>query len=165
MSRKALLWLVPVFITFHNLEEALLMPAFLQAGNLSIPGPLRSLLPQITYRQFLIPLIIVTAIPYLIALSGDLDREHGRGVYLLLGVQVVMLLNVLAHAMMAIAMSGYAPGVATAFAVNLPFSVYLLRRAVKERWIARRVMAALFAVGLIIHGLGLPALIILSGSI
>jgi hypothetical protein len=152
-------------MTIHNLEEALSMPAFLPARNLSIPDTLRSLLPPITYRQFLIALIIVSIIPYLIALFGRLDGENGKGVCLLLGVQVVMLINVFAHAMMAVVMRGYTPGVITAFAVNLPFSVYLLRRAVKERWVPRRVMALLFPVGLIIHGLGLPALIFLFSSI
>lgn len=165
ISKKALLWLVPVFVTVHNLEEALLMPAFLQTRNSSVPDPLRSLLPPITYRQFLISLIIVTTMPYLIAWLGNLERERGRGVYLLLGLQVVMLFNVLAHAAMSVAMRGYAPGVVTAFVLNLPFSIYLLSRAVKEKWVSQRVIVLLFPVGLIIHMLGLPALIILSGSI
>ena len=164
-SRKALVWLVPVFITIHNLEEALFMPAFLQTRNSSIPGFLRSLLPPITYRQFLIALLIVTAIPYLIAWLASLERERSRGISLLLGLQVVMLFNVLAHALMAAAMGGYAPGVITALLINLPFSVYLLRRAVKEKWVSRRVMVLLFPIGLIIHALGLPGLIMLVGGI
>jgi hypothetical protein len=165
VSRKALLWLVPIFITIHNLEEALLMPAFLQTRNLSVPNFLRSLLPPITYRQFLISLLVVTAIPYLIAWLANWERENHRGVYLLLGLQVVMLFNVLAHVMMAAAMGGYAPGVITALVINLPFSFYLLRRAAKEKWVSPRGMVLLFPIGLIIHALGLPGIIILSGSI
>jgi len=165
MSRKALLWLVPVFVTIHNLEEALFMPAFLQTRNDSIPAGLRSLLPPITYRQFLIPLIILTAMPYLIAWFGNLERERSVSVYVLLGLQVVMLYNVLAHIVMAAAMGGYAPGVVTALIVNLPFSLYLLRRAVKESWAPRKVIVLLFSVALIVHAVGLPLLIILAGSI
>ena len=157
--------MVPIFVTIHNLEEALFMPAFLQTRNSSVPGPLRNLLPPITYRQFLFSLIIVTAMPYLIASLGNLDRDGAGGVCLLLGFQVVMLFNVLAHGMTAAAMNGYAPGVVTAFVLNLPFSVYLLLRASTERWVSRRVMMVLFPVGLIIHAVGLPLLLILSGSL
>ena len=165
MSRKALLWFVPLFITIHNLEEALFMPAFLQTRNSSIPASLRSLIPPITYRQFLIALIAMTAMPYIIAWLGDLDRAGSRGLYLLLGLQVVMLYNVFAHVLMAAVMGGYAPGVVTALSINLPFSLYLVRRAVKERWAPRRVIVWLFPIGLIVHAVGLPSLIILAGSI
>jgi len=164
MSRKALLWLVPVFITVHNLEEALFMPAFLKTRNASIPSSLQGLLPPITYRQFLIALIAMTAIPYAIALLGNLEREGSGSLYLLLGLQVVMLYNVLAHVVMAGVMGGYAPGVVTALIINLPFSVYLVRRAVKERWASRRVIVWLFPIGLIVHAVGLPSLMILAGS-
>ena len=164
MSRKALLWLVPVFITIHNLEEALFMPAFLQTRNASIPSSLQGLLPPITYQQFLIALIFMTAMPYAIALVGNLEREGSGSLYLLLGLQVVMLYNVLAHVLMAAVMGGYAPGVVTALTINLPFSLYLVRRARKERWVPRRVIVWLFPIGLIVHAVGLPALIILAGS-
>ena len=165
MTRKSLLWLVPVFVTVHNLEEALFMPAFLETRNSSIPVFLRSLLPPITYRQFLIALIIVTAMPYLIAWFGNLEGEGSGGAHVLLGLQIVMLYNVLAHAMMAVLLGGYAPGLVTAVVFNLPISVYLLRRALRERWISRRAIMLLLPAGLIIHTLGLPSLIILSGSL
>jgi len=164
MSRRALLWLIPVVVAIHNLEEALFMPRFLQARNGSIPGPLQTLLPAISYKQFLTSLIIVTAIPYMIASFGRLKRRDGRGVPLLLGVQVVMLINVFAHITMAILVNGYAPGLATALLLNLPFSIYLLRRAYKEEWMEGRAMVMLFPIGLLIHAVGLPALIVLSGS-
>src|SRR6185369_7103047 len=132
ISKKAALWLVPVVVTIHNLEEALFMPSFLEARNSAVPGWMRDLLPPITYRQFLIALVIVTAVPYLSAWFGNLGNERSAGLYFLLGFQVVMLINVLAHGIIAVLMRGYAPGVITAFLINLPFSVYLLRRAVNE---------------------------------
>jgi hypothetical protein len=165
MSKKLLLWLVPVLVTIHNLEEALFMQTFIQIRNASVPGPLRDLLPPITYRQFLISLIIVTIIPYVIAWLGNLEQEGSRTVYLLLGFQVIMLFNVLAHIMMATIIGGYAPGVVTAVVVNLPFSLYLLHRAVKQKWVSRRAILLLFPAGLILHVLGLPAIIMLSGGI
>lgn len=164
-SQSLLLWLVPVFNTIHNAEEALLMQRFLEARNAAIPGALHTLLPPITNRQFLISLAIVTAIPYLIALVCDLKRRRGPGVYLLLGFQAVMLLNVLAHVMMSILIGGYAPGVATAVVLNLPFSIYLLRTALNERWVTRKALTLLGVAAAIVHIVGLPGLIILSSGL
>jgi hypothetical protein len=164
-NQRLLLWLVPVFNTIHNAEEALLMPRLLEARNAAIPSRLHVLLPPITDRQLLISLAIVTAIPYIIALVCDLKRKRGPGVYLLLGFQSVMLVNVLAHVMMSILISGYAPGVATAVVLNLPFSIYLLLTAVNDRWVSRRALAFLGVAAVIIHTVGLPGLIILASGL
>lgn len=162
MSRKTLLWLVPIFLTIHNLEEAIVMPAFLATRNAAVPGSLRQLIPPVTYKQFLTALIIITIIPYLIALFW-LSRKWA--VYVLLGFQVVMLINVFAHVMMALFLKGYAPGVATALLINLPFSVYLLRRALVEKWVSRKAAVLMFPIGLVIHGPALAGLMLLSGEI
>lgn len=161
MSRKTLLWLVPILLTIHNLEEALLMPAFLEKRNASIPSSLREIIPPVTYRQFLIALIIITIIPYAIALF----LNYRWGVYLLVGFQVVMLINVFAHLMTAIFLKGYGPGLVTALVINLPFSLYLLRRVLIERWMSKRAVALMFPVGLLIHGPALMGLMLLSGVI
>lgn len=162
MSRKMLLWLVPLFLTVHNLEEALLMPAFIEKRNASVPGEMRGLIPPVTYRQFLTALVIITVIPYVIALFW-LGRRWA--VYLLIGFQVVMLINVFAHSLMAIFLGGYTPGLVTALLINLPFSLYLLRRAVGEGWISKRAVMWMFPLGLLIHGPALAALMLLSGVI
>ena len=77
----------------------------------------------------------------------------------------MMLINVFAHVIIAVMIGGYAPGVVTALAFNLPFSIYLLRRAIKRRWVSRRAMVLFGPIGLVLHGLGLPGIIILSGKI
>lgn len=158
MSRKALLWLVPVFITLHNLEEAFLMPAFIEKRNASVTGAI----PPITYKQFLIALFIITVIPYLIAFIW-LGRSWA--VYLLVGFQVVMLINVIAHVLMALFFRGYTPGLVTALLINLPFSLYLLRRALRERWMSKGAVVWMFPAGLLVHGPLLAGLLLLSGWI
>jgi Protein of unknown function with HXXEE motif len=165
LSKKQNLWLVPIVMTAHNLEEAVFMPAFLKARNNAIPDFLTDLLPAITYRQFLIAVVVATLIPYAIAMAGNLGQERSAAVYLLLGLQVVMLFNVLAHLVMTAIMGGYAPGVATALLLNLPFSLYLLRRAARERWVTVKAIALMFPVGFVVHCLGLPGLIILAGNL
>jgi hypothetical protein len=70
----------------------------------------------------------------------------------LLALQATMALNVLSHVGSTVMLGGYAPGVVTALAVNLPFSVYLLRRAAREHWVRPRDWPALGAAAVVIHG-------------
>lgn len=162
MSRKALLWLVPVLLTVHNLEEAITMPAFLATRNRAVAGLLGEIMPPITYKQFLTALVIITIIPYLITLLW-LNREWAA--YALVGLQVVMLINVFSHLMMALFLKGYAPGVVTALLINLPFSWYLLRRALAEKWMSGKAIILMFPIGLLLHGPALAGLMLLSGRI
>lgn len=138
------------------------MPAFIAKRNASVPGPLREIIPPVTYKQFLIALLIITIIPYLVAL---LWLSRTWAVYLLVGFQVVMLINVFAHTLMAMFLRGYAPGLITALLINLPFSVYLLRRAVHENWMSKRAVLWMFPAGLLVHGPVLAGLMLLSGLI
>lgn len=162
MSRTAVLWLVPVLITVHDLEEAIFIPAFIERRNNSIPDSLRGIIQPVTYRQLLIALLIITIIPYLFAFWA---QKREAGMYPLLCFQVVMLLNVFAHVMTAIMLAGYGPGLITALAINLPFSIYLLRRAMREGWASGKALAVMFPVALLIHGPLLAGLMIASGKL
>jgi hypothetical protein len=165
MDRRLVLWLVPIFTTIHNLEEALLMPVMLERRNSSVTGSLQELIPPITYRQFLIALAITTVIPYLIASCGDLRLKGGAAVYLLIIFQAMMLVNVLAHGVMAVMMRSYAPGLATALILNLPFSIYFLKRADREQWVNKKALRLAFVIGGLLHTPGLTAVILMAGAI
>jgi hypothetical protein len=160
-SRRTALLLVPVLLTVHNAEEALLIPAALRVLPRRLPAGLAGLIP--TYPQFLAALAVVTLVPWLVWLLGVAWRETRAGVTLLLLVQTVMLVNVASHVGAAVFLGGYAPGVVTALALNLPFSIHLLRRARAERWISRRTLAILFAAAVFIHGPGMFGLMWLAG--
>ena len=129
-----------------------------------IPTALRGVVPAVTYPQFLVALAVVTILPFAVALAGDLRRPGFATVFLLF-VQAVLLVNVASHVASAVYLGGYAPGFATALAVNLPFSVLLLRRAHTERWVSRRALVALAPAALLFHGPGLLALLAAAGWI
>lgn len=167
-SKQILIWLVPIIILIHNLEEAVLMPAFLDKRNAAFPNFLRGLLPPINYGQFLLASLIMTGIPFFIAWLANREGENsGVGMFLLLSVQFMMLVNVFVHLGMAILMDGggYAPGVVTAVVINLPFSVYLLWRAINEQWLAVKMIMMVFPLGLLLHAIALPLTIIFSEKI
>jgi hypothetical protein len=163
MTKSRALWLVPLLLTVHNAEEGLFMHRVLPLSPERFPAPLRDQVPAMTLPRFLIALGVVTVLPYLVALWGDLERERGPATYLLLAVQATMALNVLSHVGSTVMLGGYAPGVVTALLINLPFSVYLLRRAAREHWVRPRDWLALGAAAVVIHGPLLLGLMVLAG--
>lgn len=156
-GRRYLLWLVPLLLTLHNLEEAVFMKGFLDRFGARIP-----ILPMVTYGPFLLALGLVTLAPYLFAASGPLERRS-RAFFLVLGTQMVVLVNVAAHLATAVWVRGYAPGLVTALLVNLPFSVFLFRRALRGAWVRPWDLAWLLAAALLVHGPGLVGLLVLAG--
>ncbi|MBN2500935.1 MAG: HXXEE domain-containing protein [Anaerolineales bacterium] len=161
----ALLWLIPIFFTIHNLEEGLTFSRYMNALLARLPVFMQSLIPAITFEQFKIALISITVLAYVFILVYQFSHQKRPPLLLLLGTQMVVLINVFSHIGMAVLMRGYALGVVTALLVNLPFSIYLFRRALQEEWITQRNLVVLFLVGLVLHGPGLIALLRVSGWI
>lgn len=157
LGRRYLLWLVPLLLTLHNLEEAVFMQGFLGRFAERIP-----ILPTVTYGQFLLALAVVTLAPYAFAASGPLERRS-RAFLLVLATQMVVLVNVAAHVAAAVWARGYAPGLVTALLVNLPFSLFLFRRALRGAWVKPRDLAWLLVAALLVHGPGLVGLMVLAG--
>jgi hypothetical protein len=157
LGRRYLLWLVPLLLTLHNLEEAVFMKGFLDRFAARVP-----ILPAVTHGQFLLALGLVTLAPYAFAASGPLERRS-RAFLLVLGTQMVVLVNVAAHLAAALWVRGYAPGLVTALLVNLPFSVFLFRRALRGSWVKLRDLAWLLVAALLVHGPGLVGLMVLAG--
>jgi hypothetical protein len=155
-KRLALLG-VPVLLTLHNAEEALFVPTALRAAAARLPASLAAVLPA--PEAMYVALAVATIIPWLVWMLGAGRGDSRLGTRVLLLLQCVVLVNVGWHVTAAVALGGYASGLATALALNLPFSVYLLRRALRERWEARRTLGGLLALALLIHGPGVALLL------
>jgi len=150
VSRRAALLLVPVLLTIHNAEEALFVPRALRTVLHRVPVQYTNLVP--TSRQMYVALVIATVVPWLIWLAGEARRETRAGVAALLLIQCIVLVNVAWHVGAAAWLHGYAPGLGTALALNLPFSIWLLQRAWRERWLGRPTLAAFLPLAVLLHG-------------
>lgn len=150
VSRRAALLLIPVLLTLHDAEEALFVRRALRTVMHRVPVHLTNFVP--TPRQIYGALLVATVVPWVIWLAGAARRETRTGIAALLFVQCLVLVNVAWHVGAAAWLHGYAPGLATALAINLPFSVWLLWRAWRERWIGRRVLAAFVPLAVLLHG-------------
>lgn len=121
-----LLWLVPVFLTIHNIEEAPFMENWYKRLPLKIPL-------TITTRQFVIAVTFITVAGFVITYFGVEYLANQAGYLLVLGMQAILLFNAFVpHILTTIRFRMYSPGVITAILIMLPFSFYLFRRAFGE---------------------------------
>jgi hypothetical protein len=121
-----LLWLVPVFLTIHNIEEAPFMETWYKRLPMKLPL-------TITTRQFLIAVTFITIAGFIITYLGVEYLANPTGYLLVLGMQAILLFNAFVpHLATTIRFRMYSPGVITAVLIMLPFSFYLFRRAFEE---------------------------------
>jgi hypothetical protein len=156
------IWLVPLLLALHNAEEALFFPRYLPLVLARLPSTWQAIAGPITLGQVWLALAVVTLLPFGLA-AWALARQSPVALWLLLLVQAAVLLNVFWHiAAAALFFNGYAPGLVTAVAVNLPFSIYLLRRAAREEWVGVRARWALLPGALALHGPALSGILLLT---
>jgi Protein of unknown function with HXXEE motif len=125
-------WLFAGALTLHNAEEGLwLLPWAKRRGYWRIP---------VSIAQARIVLVLLTLLAYGCAWLSAIGNR--AGIYLLCGVALTMLLNVLVpHLIASIALRTYSPGTGTAVALNLPMTCWLLHRAFVEQRITPHTFA------------------------
>lgn len=155
-----LIWGVPAAVMIHNVEEALTMARYAPSVLALVPDAVHPLMPSLDYMY--VALIVATAIPIGLALLARRPAGSSWATYGLLLVAAVVLVNVVWHLAVATALGGYAPGVVTAVAVNLPVMTAVLRWARGEGWLSTGALWVYVAVGVMLHGAGLLALFALA---
>ncbi len=115
-------------VTTHNMEEALLLPAWSQtAGKWHHP---------VGTREFRFAVVVLTILAYLAVLMAAMQGKESIGAYFLSGYALAMLLNVVFPHVMATAVTRrYAPGTLTALLLNLPVTVLLIRQSLLEGYV------------------------------
>jgi hypothetical protein len=155
-TRLAGLWVVPAALLLHNLEEALTLGAALPRLEAAASRALGRPLTLPTAPQYHRSLLVLTAA---VAALYVLARLWDRLAYALVVVQAVMTLNVGAHVAFALLLRGYAPGLLTALLVEVPASLFVLRRLREGAWMSRTQWLLLPLLAGILHGPGLIALL------
>lgn len=156
---RVLQWLVAGFALLHNLEEGLTVAAYAPRVLERFAGVAPSFLLAATrdLSWFYVALVVATVVPVVVVLWATTGRPSEGKAWTVVFVQSLFLVNVVVpHVPAAIIMRGYAPGLVTAVAINLPFSVYFLRRTVREGKVSRTavVLALGLAVPALVAGLG-----------
>jgi uncharacterized protein with HXXEE motif len=156
---RRLLWLVPVFLALHNLEEGLTMPSWFAANAADVrqivPAAIIARIPidlavAVSRPRLFVALAIATLAPLAIT-AVALSRKNRTGLYVVLMLQSVICINaVFPHILATLVLARYTPGVVTAACINLPFSWYLFRRGVRERAIERRAVVLMLTAAAIL---------------
>jgi hypothetical protein len=123
---ERLLWLVPIVLTIHNLEEAPCMAGWYKRLPMKIPY-------TITSRQFAIAVSFITVAGFVLTYIGIEYLANWSGYLLVLEIQAILLVNAfIPHIAAAVRFRMYGPGLVSAVLLILPFSFYLFRRAMDE---------------------------------
>ncbi|HEX6034012.1 MAG TPA: HXXEE domain-containing protein [Anaerolineales bacterium] len=121
-----MLWLVPVFLTIHNMEEAPFMEKWYEHLPMKLPF-------TVTTRQFAIAVTFITIAGFVVTYVGVEYLANQAGHLIVLGMQAILLFNAFVpHIVTTIRFRMYSPGVISAVLIMLPFSFFLFRRAFAE---------------------------------
>lgn len=151
LSRNTVLALIGVTLALHDAEEYFAFPAFIASSSTrQLSGWLPSPALQHSLANLHIALILATVLPGIFIIWAILSPRHWLLIAALL-VEAVLLVNAFAHTLAALLRGGYVPGLVTAVLVNLPFGLYVFRRAVRESWIRRSTAWQLIVAAVLLH--------------
>jgi len=150
LSRKAVLGLIAVTLAIHDTEEYFAFPVFLNSLSGKLSGWLPAPASQHTVTNLHIALILATVLPSIFIVWAMFSRRQWLLIATLL-VENVLLVNACFHMLTAVLRGGYVPGLISAVLINLPFGLYVFRRAVQEGWIRGRVAGQLIVVAVLLH--------------
>jgi len=112
-------------------------------------------------HETLVKLLLVTLAPSLLAYLCAHGGQKSLRVYTLLSLQAVVAIDaVVGHVAGVLRAHSYVPGAATAVAICLPFSAYLVRRALRDGYADRKSLVVVFAVAAILY---VPGALVLGG--
>ena len=125
-TKKYWIYLVIAW-SIHNLEEALTMSKWLGLNETKLPYT-KFISVSIMQQGLPLALIIATLLLILIPILAIYKKWDNRIFGIVLGM---CLINAIGHILITIVFGGYSPGVITAVIINLPVSIFIIRRLFK----------------------------------
>ncbi len=147
MEYRKALWLAPLLLVIHNIEEYLTMPTFISRHGQDLPAFIGNSL-AISSEQFSIALMIVTLLAFLFTFLGSIGEANGICIFLAITTQAVLLINAVQHIVASIWLRNYIPGVLSSIVLYLPLLSYSILRALKEGYVSKKMIIYSFILGL-----------------
>jgi len=152
---RAVVWLLPIAYTIHDLEEAVFQPSW--SAEVGLPSPVGPF-------AFRFAVAVVSAASWVVAFLAFRGPPRGLAAHAAAAAAGILLLNVfIPHVLAAIWVGGYAPGVVSAVGFNLWVSPLVLRAAFREGMVSRRGAALATVVGGLALLLGVTVLFWVGG--
>lgn len=148
MQFNAALWLTLVIFTVHNIEEYFTMPNFFSNHSNEIPAFFARYAKPIPRDLFILMIILITVIAAVFVYAGAKSSANSPGLFLAITwVTGGILANGLHHLVITFYFGAYTPGVFTSVVLFIPFSLYVLRKALIEKQIDKKELGWSFAAG------------------
>jgi hypothetical protein len=157
-SRNIIMTLIGLTLVLHDTEEFFTFPRFWALSSGQLPRWLSPKGLVHNPQDIRIALVFATVLPLCVIAWAILRPRKALLVSVLL-LESILLVNAGWHILASVVRGGYAPGVVTAVLINLPFGIYVLRRAVKEHWIRRREAWLLVGIAAALHLVALGSLL------
>ena len=121
---RKIVWLLAITETLHNIEEAIWLPGWSKSAGMWHP-PVNPF--EFRFAVAAITLLIYGIIYYFSKKYSNISK------YLMAGSLAIILFNVLMPHLLATIITGrYTPGVVTGLLFNVPATLYLLQRGIRE---------------------------------
>jgi len=129
LSFRNLLWLFPIALTLHNVEEAIWLPGWSKRAVIWHK--------PVTPRRFRVVVVVLTVLAFAVTWLSAISGKQTVWTYLAFGYMATVLANVLIpHVALTVALRSYMPGVATAVALNLPVLSLLMVLAIRNGYVS-----------------------------
>jgi hypothetical protein len=151
--QRAVIWLIPIFLTLHNAEEAVAFRRYLPRVHALLPAPFAALESRLSYAALVQALAVLSVAAFVLAALADRKPHSQRLFWCVLALQAAVGLNVLAHIFSAaFVFRGYGPGLITALVFSAPFTAFCFLSASRERWVSPTALRATIPAALVLHG-------------
>ncbi len=142
MPFKTALWFTLVIFTIHNIEELYTMSIFFSSYSNEFPAVLARYAKPMPADLFIATIIVITLLAGFLVYAGVQSSSNSRGMFwALTWVSGGILVNGLHHLIITLYFGAYTPGVITSVLLFIPFSLYLLRKALIERRTSKKQLA------------------------
>ena len=147
-----MLYLIGALVLVHNTEEAVAFTrlwTLLRDHVVEEVGIRLSPTPEPMY----LALLVATLVPAAIIAWAARQPDRPVRLWFALLIQAVIFVNALAHVVTALVVfHGYAPGLLSAVLLNLPYSVFVYRKARREHWVSTAASWLMVPGALLVHG-------------
>lgn len=150
--------MLAVAITLHLVEEIVWLPAWSKrAGRWHVP---------VEKKEFSFACAVLLVLVYIMIFFSARGVPESLSVYLVAGLAVVMLANVIIpHLGATLQMRVYAPGLITSLVLNLPAAFFLIHKAFADNYISIERFAVAAGLSAIVAAIFWPLLFVLGRRI